>query len=185
MKNNICGASDIFKGIIETEGGYVNHPDDKGGPTCWGITETSARAHGYNGDMRSLMKAQAMDIYLADYWAGPRFDEVAGISEALAVELCDTGVNVGPALSTVIFQRWLTAFNDQGKLYPDLLPDGAIGPRTINALKAFLAKRGSEGEMVLLRALNCSQGQHYLDITEKREQNESFLYGWMLQRVQV
>jgi lysozyme family protein len=26
--------------LIEREGGYVNHPADKGGPTCFGITET-------------------------------------------------------------------------------------------------------------------------------------------------
>jgi hypothetical protein len=25
-------------------------------------------------------------------------------------------------------QRWLTAMNMRGKLYPDLKPDGAIGP---------------------------------------------------------
>lgn len=180
---------DIFNRIVSrilgVEGLYVNHPDDKGGPTKWGITQETARAHGYNGDMRDLTRDQALSILKDDYWIGPRFDLVSSISPMLAEELCDTGVNMGPSVPAKWFQRWLTAFNDQGKLYPDLLPDGAIGPRTINALKAFLAKRGSEGEMVLLRALNCSQGQHYLDITEKREQNESFLYGWMLQRVQV
>lgn len=35
------------------EGGYVDHPSDKGGPTRWGITQTTARAHGYTGDMRN------------------------------------------------------------------------------------------------------------------------------------
>jgi len=29
--------------IIEVEGGYVNNPNDKGGPTKYGITEATAR----------------------------------------------------------------------------------------------------------------------------------------------
>jgi len=180
---NIYDETDIFNVIIAREGGYVNHPDDKGGPTCWGITQKTARAHGYSGDMRNLTKDQAMSIYLADYWTGPAFDDVARLSPALANELCDTGVNMGPAVASKWFQRWLTAMNAQGSLYPDLEPDGHIGPRTISALKDYLAKRGDEGELVLLRALNCTQGNRYLELAEGRERNESFLYGWIKERV--
>lgn len=32
---------EIFDEVLGKEGGYVNHPDDKGGPTKWGITEKS------------------------------------------------------------------------------------------------------------------------------------------------
>lgn len=32
--------------------------------------------------------------------------------------------------------------------------------------------------MILIRALNCSQGQRYLELAEKRQANESFVYGW-------
>ncbi|HBY8180253.1 hypothetical protein O5202_26195, partial [Escherichia coli] len=71
----------------------------------------------------------------------------------------------------------------RGKLYPDLIPDGAIGPRTITALKGYLSARGKEGEQVLLRALNCSQGARYLELAEGREANEDFLYGWVKERV--
>ncbi|EPA3167239.1 glycosyl hydrolase 108 family protein, partial [Yersinia enterocolitica] len=39
--------NDIFEAILGKEGEYVNHPDDKGGPTRWGITQKVARAHGY------------------------------------------------------------------------------------------------------------------------------------------
>lgn len=176
---------DIFNGILGKEGGYVNHPDDKGGPTNWGITQATARAHGYTGDMRNLTRQQAMDIYEADYWYGPRFDQVAAVSSVIAAELCDTGVNMGPSVQVKWFQRWLNAFNDQQKLYPDLIADGQIGPRSISALKSFLAKRGSEGETVLLRALNCSQGQRYLELAEQRPANESFIYGWIRERVSL
>ena len=39
----------LIEALIEREGGYVNHPADRGGPTRFGITEAVARAHGYRG----------------------------------------------------------------------------------------------------------------------------------------
>ena len=54
-----------------------NHPADKGGPTCFGITEAVARAHGYAGAMRQLPREEAAAIYRRLYWLRPRFDQVA------------------------------------------------------------------------------------------------------------
>jgi lysozyme family protein len=34
----------LIDALIEREGGYADHPADKGGPTCFGITEAVARA---------------------------------------------------------------------------------------------------------------------------------------------
>ena len=176
-------ADQIIEGILGKEGGYVNNPNDKGGPTRWGITQTTARAYGYSGDMKALPRDTAKAIYLSQYWTEPKFDRIAELSPAIAQELCDTGVNMGPSVASKFFQRWLTALNMRGKLYPDLIPDGAIGPRTITALKGYLSVRGKEGEQVLLRALNCSQGARYLELAEGREANEDFLYGWVKERV--
>lgn len=53
---------EIFASILSREGGYVDHPDDRGGPTHWGITLTTARANGYMGDMRNLTRNQALKI---------------------------------------------------------------------------------------------------------------------------
>lgn len=172
----------VNKAIAETigkEGGYSNDPKDTGGATMWGITEKVARAHGYSGDMRKLPRETAVAIYEADYWTGPRFDMVANVSSGIAFECFDTGVNMGPSVASKFLQRWLTAMNNQGKLYPDLIADGMIGPRTISALKSYLAKRGKKGEGVLIKALNCSQGARYLELAESRPANEAFLYGWM------
>lgn len=174
----------VIDGLIGREGGYVNNPDDKGGPTNWGITQKVARAHGFQGDMRTLTREQAVAIYEADYWFGPRFDQVALLSESIAVELLDTGVNMGPAVQVKWLQRWLNAFNLKGTLYPDMLVDGQVGPRVLSALALYLKKRGKEGEAVLLKALNCSQGNRYLEITEANVNNETFLYGWILNRVE-
>jgi len=71
---------EIIAGVVGREGGYVDNPDDKGGPTRWGVTEKVARAHGYTGHMRDLPRATAVAIFEADYWFGPRFDLAATLA---------------------------------------------------------------------------------------------------------
>jgi lysozyme family protein len=170
--------------LIEREGGYVNHPADKGGPTCFGITEAVARAHGYGGAMAVLPREEAAAIYRRLYWLRPKFDQVAPRCPRVAAELFDTGANMGPAVAATFLQRALTALNRGGADYPDLVPDGRIGPSTIAALDAFLGVRGRMGgETVLLRALEALQGERYLRLAEKRPANEAFLYGWLANRI--
>jgi lysozyme family protein len=54
----------LIEELLEREGGYVNHPNDRGGPTIYGITQAVARAHGYQGPMRSLPREEeAVAIY--------------------------------------------------------------------------------------------------------------------------
>jgi lysozyme family protein len=169
--------------LIEREGGYANHPADRGGPTRFGITEAVARAHGYGGAMAALPRDEAVAIYRRLYWLRPRFDAVAERSPALAAELFDTGANMGPAVAATFLQRALTALNRNGQDYPDLVPDGRIGDRTLAALDAFLELRAGSGETVLLRALEALQGERYLRLAERRPANEAFLYGWLANRI--
>ena len=169
--------------LIDREGGYVNHPADRGGATCWGITEAVARAHGYGGAIAALPREEAAAIYRRLYWLRPGFDQVARRTPRLAAELFDTGANMGPAVAATFLQRALTALNRNGKDYPDLVPDGRIGPATLAALDAFLAVRGRQGETVLLRALEALQGERYLRLAERRPANEAFLYGWLANRI--
>src|SRR3954470_20368963 len=158
----------LIDALIEREGGYVNHPADRGGPTCFGVTEAVARANGFAGQMRNLPREDAAAIYRRIYWLRPRFDEVARRSAGLAAELFDTGVNMGPAVATTFLQRALTALNRNGHDYLDLTPDGRIGAQTLAALDTFLKVRGSSGETVLLRALEALQGERYLRLAERR-----------------
>ena len=119
-----------------------------------------------------------MAIYKRLYWLRPGFDQVAARSTAVAAELFDTGVNMGPAVAITFLQRALTALNRNGKDYVDLVPDGRIGAQTLTVLDAFLKLRGqSSGETVLLRALEALQGERYLRLAERRPANEAFLYG--------
>ena len=177
------GTDRLIEELIEREGGYVNHPGDKGGPTRFGITEAVARAHGYSGPMALLPRDEAAAIYRRLYWLRPRYDEIANRAPAVAAELFDTGANMGPAVATTFLQRALTALNRNGSDYPDLVPDGRAGPRTLAALDGFLATRGKKaGETVLLRALEALQGERYLRLAEQRPANEAFLYGWLANR---
>src|SRR5690349_14927347 len=178
------GVDALLGALVGREGGYVNHSADKGGLTCFGITEAVARAHGYAGAMRSLPRDEAAGIYRRLYWLRPRYDQVAKRAPRIAAELFDTGVNMGPAVASTFLQRALTALNRNGKDYGDLTADGRIGPVTLAALDAFLAARGKRGgETVLMRALEALQGERYLRLAERRPANEAFLYGWLANRL--
>lgn len=173
----------LIDGVIGREGGYANHPDDRGGETMWGITVGVARRYGYAGSMGAMPREEAVRIYRARYWVEPGFSAVADQSEAVAEELFDTGVNMGQSIAAGFLQRALNALNRQGRDYADIRVDSDIGPATLGALKAFLRLRGKEGEGVLLKALNVLQGERYVSLAEGRGANESFLYGWLRTRV--
>ena len=178
------GIGQLVDALIEREGGYVNHPADRGGVTKFGITEAVARAHGFRGDMRDLPRQEAEAIYRRLYWLRPGFDQIALRSPRLAAELFDTGANMGPAVAATFLQRALTALNRSVRDFPDLVPDGRIGTATLAALDAFLKARGrSSGETVLMRALEALQGERYLRLAERRPANEAFLYGWLANRI--
>lgn len=176
----------IINDIIQKEGGWVDHPDDRGGPTNWGITIAVFREVRPNAtveQLRSLTRTEAFEIYKTKYYSTPRLDLIFAVSPRIAAELTDTGVNMGTAVASRFLQRALNLFNDSGRMYPDLTVDGRIGQTTSNALRAFIQRRGVEGEKVLLNTLNVLQSMRYIEITEARQQNESFIYGWMLNRV--
>lgn len=173
----------LIDNVIAREGGYSDHPADRGGPTRWGVTERVARAHGYSGEMRVFPRDEATAIYRRLYWLRPRLDQVAQRAPALAAELFDTGVNMGPAVAARFLQRALNGLNRNGRDYPDMTVDGAIGPVTLAALAAFLDLRGANGERVLLKAVEALQGERYLSLAESRPANEAFLYGWLANRI--
>lgn len=176
---------DAWAATGRAEGGYSNNPNDAGGETMWGITERVARAHGYEGSMRDLPKELAQEIAKAQYWDLMFLDDVAAVSLSVARELFDTGFNAGLSTAVKFLQRTLNALNRQQKDYDDLKADGLMGPLSIVALSAFLIKRKTEGEKVLLRALNGLQAAYFIAIAEVRPQNEDFVFGWLLQRVVI
>lgn len=174
---------ELIEEVIAREGGYSNHPADRGGPTRWGITEAVARQHGFTGDMRVFPRGEAAAIYQRIYWLRPRFAEIAERAPTLGAELFDTGVNMGTVVAARFLQRALNALNRNAKDYPDMAVDGAIGAATLTALSTFLDGRGPPGEAVLIKAVEALQGERYLALAEHRPANEAFLYGWLANRI--
>lgn len=82
--------------IFPHEGGYVNHPNDRGGPTNMGVTQRTLSA--YLGrpasveDVKNLDRATARDIYKTMYW-----DKIGGdkLDPKTAMLAFDTAVGSG------------------------------------------------------------------------------------------
>ena len=175
----------IIEGVIDREGGYSNNAADRGGETMYGITKATARRNGYGGEMRALPREVAKAIYMREYVTQPGFGAIIPLSEGVAAELVDTGVNMGPSVPARFLQMALNGLNNGGKLYKDIVEDADVGPATVGALAAYLKKRGKEGETVMLTALNCMQGARYIELARTRTANATFLYGWLRTRVKL
>lgn len=172
-----------FRDLLGIEGGEVDDPDDSGGHTRWGITERIARAWGYEGPMSALPLTTARVIYRGHFWDVMRCSDVHATSPALAGELFEQGVNMGCSRAVSHLQRWLNALNDRGSLWGDMQADGLMGAITLAALRSFHQRRGVEGLEVLYTAMNSLQAAWYLELAERREKDEKFLWGWLRARV--
>lgn len=175
--------ADLISLAIDLEGEYSNDPSDSGGETAWGVTERRARKFGYTGPMKDMPRSIAEAMYEQENWYASGFYDVSILSMPIARELFDTGINCGVGRASEFLQMALNALNRQGKDYADIDEDGDIGPATVRALDAYLKFRGSRGERVMLKALNCLQGEFYIGLTRARQKDETFLYGWLDNRV--
>lgn len=175
---------EMIDGILDREGRYVNHPSDPGGATNWGITQNVARANGYTGDMRTLPKATAREIYRREYIQKPGFMPIAEIDPIIAEEVIDSGVNAGQSRAALWFQQALNVLNRRGVDYADIVEDGAIGAKSIAALQALRRKRGEAGaRRLMLKALNGLQFQHYFNLAKGGTKFEDFFVGWVDSRI--
>ncbi len=170
----------IIGKVIEIEGGYVNDPSDSGGETKFGITKVVARGFGYQGLMKDMPYQTAVDIYEARYWKPLQLDVVLKLAPTVAEELFDTGVNMGIERAGIFLQRCLNALSIG---VDNLVVDGKIGQKSMEILSAFLNQRGPAGEKVLLKMLNCLQGEFYITLTERRVKDKKFIYGWISNRI--
>lgn len=174
-----------YNHVLEVEGKFSDHAKDRGGATMYGVTERVARAHGYTGPMSELPLEKAREIYKASYWDINRLDDIAALSYPIAAEMFDTGVNCGVGVAGKFLQRSLNALNRAGSDFADMTVDGIVGPVSVAALRAYLGKRGKNGEKIMLRALNGLQLARYIGIAEHDATQEVFVNGWILNRVVV
>nr|WP_255726460.1 glycosyl hydrolase 108 family protein [Microvirga sp. ACRRW] len=110
---------------MKHEGGFVQHPQDPGGATNFGVTiQTLSRARGYPAsveDVRHLTMEEASAIYRRFYWDVLHAGE---LPRGLALALFDFAVNSGPRQAVAMLQRIL-----------DAEADGLIGPITLEAIR--------------------------------------------------
>lgn len=173
-------AAAILASVVAVEGGYVNNPKDPGGATNHGITEVVARQNGYAGDMRDLTQETAKEIYHKRYIKDPGYEPFLTLSPAIAEELIDSAVNVGPDRSSRWLQVSLNALNRGGTDYPDLRVDGKVGARTVTAYQTLAKRRGNVKACEwVIKLLDAQQAQHYLSLTKL----ETFTPGWVDHRL--
>lgn len=113
----------IFERLMQHEGGYVNHPNDPGGETMYGVTKRVAQAHGYNGSMHKLPKSLAKQITEKSYYKAVKGDQ---LDRLIAWQLTDAAYNHGNRQAVKFLQRAVGASDD-----------GLIGPRTLAAVAAM------------------------------------------------
>jgi lysozyme family protein len=117
--------SDPIGRLIEREGGFVDHPADRGGPTNMGITLATLREMRPGAtvdDVRALTPSSARAIYDLKYWGGPR---IAELPPELAELVFDCAVLHGKRRAVQWLQQAVKA----------QVVDGVIGSATLAAAR--------------------------------------------------
>ncbi|MGL4727297.1 MAG: glycosyl hydrolase 108 family protein [Bosea sp. (in: a-proteobacteria)] len=153
----------ILPFVEQWEGGYVDHPADKGGPTNMGITlETLARWRGHAvtaADVKALTRAEARQILTKQYFVPIRAGEMPS---PVALFAYNISVMSGPGRAGEMIQRALINIGLPVEL------DGDIGNETIGAVLRATP-------LALARAISDAYEQYLRD----RPNFNVFGKGWM------
>jgi len=154
---------DMAEAIVAREGGFVDHPDDPGGATNFGVTIHTLRRLGIDldgdgrsevADLRQLTRAQAVDIFIDHYFTRPG---IARLPEVLHASVFDMQVNAG-GNAVRILQRLLREMGQE------IAVDGVIGPQTIAAAQAAV----NEAPDHIADAYGIARRNYYFRIAEAR-----------------
>ena len=178
----------IMKRCVNTEAGYVNNPNDRGGETNHGVTAATASdfaadlkaKFGWDGTMRNLSQEMALYVFQKGWWERLACDDLLKISPLLADRVFDFGINAGRGASALALQQSVNSLNRQAKDYPDVTEDSKLsaGGETIRAIQALVAKRGTAGLGSLLTLVIGENSHYYVSISRSKPQNEEFMNGW-------
>lgn len=106
---------------------YTNYPNDRGGPTKWGVTLRAWSEHiGHKAtedDVRGITEEQAREFYAYRYIKLPGFSHIK--DDLLAEFTIDCGVNHGLNRAS----RWL-------QKVAGATQDGRVGPLTLKAVNS-------------------------------------------------
>jgi lysozyme family protein len=161
--------NDIAQEILKAEGGFVNDPDDPGGPTNYSVTLKTLKRLGHDlnqdglvdiADLKQLSAAQAVQILIKDYFYKPQIDQ---LPHMLHAPVFDMYVNSGSHAIKVL-QRTLILL-DMG-----ITADGVIGPITIAATQTA-ARRAPDH---LVDAYGIKRVNYYLFLADARPNLRKF-----------
>ena len=159
--------NDVLDELLVREGGFVNHPDDRGGPTNHGITQATLSAcigrPATIDEVINLTADSARKIYLQLYYYRPHLDLLT--NDAVAAQVLDFGVNSGPATAVQHLQRMVGAKDD-----------GALGPLTVAAVDQYIELYGVRATigLYLVRRL-----RFLAEIVRTKPTQRTFAAGWM------
>lgn len=157
--------------ILRREGGFVNHPDDRGGPTNFGITMRTLAAWLAPrpvdvNEVRNLKVEVAKKIYTENYFTGPKLNMLPA---AIQPVMFDMSINHGPAAAIKLLQQLL---NDSG--HPCMV-DGGIGEETVTSAQAADTAMGK----ALINGLVARRIALFKQIVAQDESQRVFLAGWL------
>jgi len=142
--------------LLQSEGGYADDSDDKGGETICGISRVHhpewegwkqvdgiKEARGI--DIKNMInmffestegKTMIQDFYVTNYWSKIKGNEIE--SQTLADKLFDVAVNMGWRRAAEYLQSTLNVINYNKE---EITVDGLVGTKTLIALKSVSIKR--------------------------------------------
>ena len=154
---------------LKNEGGWSNHPADRGGSTMMGVTiGTYSRWLGRRAseeELRKIEPATVKAIYKEWYFDVNRLDEIK--SFAIACAIYDIGVVCGIRTSARLAQR---ALRNLGQEF--IVIDGIIGRATLRSLNNV-----SESEFI--NEFKLLVDAHFKSIVERNPSQQVFLRGWL------
>lgn len=149
--------------IIRREGGYVNDPDDPGGPTKYGVTVGTMRRLRMDldgdgdvdaNDVKLLTVERAKAVFKYNYFEKPRIDE---LPLSLQATVMDMYINSG-GNGIKILQRMLNTLMGQ-----NLAVDGALGRNTLR-VAGYAAEQHGE---LLTDAYGIERRNYYYRIADR------------------
>ena len=160
--------------ILRHEGGYVDHPNDRGGPTNFGITLATLRKERDDpsltaDDVKAMTKDEAKTIYRRSYYLRPGVDR---LTPAVQPFVFDCAVNHGPRRAVRFVQ---SVCNQSGQLLKDIAVDGIMGPATAQAAAAVAIIMDD----YFLAALVEERANFFRRIVEADDSQRVFLNGWL------
>lgn len=166
-----------YEGVSSSSDGYVDHPNDRGGATKYGISYAFVKDTGdieffdMNGDLKIdkrdiqlLTFDKAVETYKKYFWDVFDLDEVEENEKAFLI--FDAAVNHGIKGATKLVQRSL---NECGY---SLKVDGIYGPKT----KVALQECGVED---FIAAFQSKRTSLYQAIVANNPSQKVFLNGWL------